>query len=268
MRHQWRIRRSMKRIFSVFLAIFALCAVSVLNAEVNKEELFTNMAAKYPGTAEMSGKFEISMPMMGSIMKMPATFWKKGDRMRMDMTITQPGMPKPMEMVMLMDSEKIIQYQKMMNMVITIDLTKLPAEMREQMKKKQMFGMDKDTMNNFKDMLDKIEVTEKTRDGKNFYLITVNDLEKITNMVSMPGGQQAPQQMFKKMLVWVCTDSLFYDKMEIYGEADTPAMWIDFLEFKTESVPDSVFNLDIPKDAKVMDMTDMIKNMTESMKQN
>lgn len=256
----------MKKLFSVFGVMLVLGATLVLNAEVNKAELFTRMAQKYQGMEDISGKFEIGMPIMG--MKLPGTFWKKGDRMRMDMTITQPGMSKSMEQVILIDSQKILQYQKMTNTVITIDINKLPAEMREQMKKIQVPGINEDMMKNFIPIIDKIKVDENTRDGKNFYLITVNDMEKIGNIASLPGGQQAPQQLFKKMLIWVRSDSLLWEKIEVFGESDTPAMWIDVIEFKTDSVPDSIFNFEIPTDAKVMDMTDMFKNIAESMKQN
>jgi outer membrane lipoprotein-sorting protein len=255
----------LKKVFSVWIAI--VCATGLLNAEVNKEELLTRIAQKYAGMQEFSGKYEINMQMMGSIMKMPASFWKKGDKMLMEMKMSQPGMPKPMEMVMLMDGEKIIQYHKMLNTVMTIDLSKLPEEMRNQVKQQQSGMLSENTLKNLQSVLDSVEVVEKVRDGKNFYLITMDDIEKIGNMISMPGGQQQnTQQMFKKALIWVGKDSLYMERMELFGEADTPGMWIDFLEFKTDSIPDSVFKLDIPVDAKTMDMTDMIKNMAESMR--
>ncbi len=246
--------------------MMALCTSFVLNAEVNKEEFFTRISQKYEGLQEISGKYEINMPMMGSIMKIPASFWKKGDKMRMDMTISQPGMPKPMEQSVLMDGEKITQYQKAFNTVMTIDLNKLPPEMKAQMKKQQMFMMDAGTMNNYKNMLDSVDVEEKVRDGKNFYLVTVKDIDKTGGMFSMPGGQQSPQQMFKKSLMWIHRDSLLPGKMELYGEGDTPGIWIDFLDLKTDSIPASIFKLAIPADAKTMDITDMVKNMSESMK--
>lgn len=246
--------------------MMALCTSFVLNAEVNKEEFFTRISQKYEGLQEISGKYEINMPMMGSIMKIPASFWKKGDKMRMDMTISQPGMPKPMEQSILMDGEKITQYQKAFNTVMTIDLNKLPPEMKAQMKKQQMFMMDAGTMNNYKNMLDSVDVEEKVRDGKNFYLVTVKDIDKTGGMFSMPGGQQSPQQMFKKSLMWIHKDSLLPGKMELYGEGDTPGIWIDFLDLKTDSIPASIFKLAIPADAKTMDITDMVKNMSESMK--
>jgi len=254
----------MKKLFAV--CMMALCTSFVLNAEVNKEEFFTRISQKYEGLQEISGKYEINMPMMGSIMKIPASFWKKGDKMRMDMTISQPGMPKPMEQSVLMDGEKITQYQKAFNTVMTIDLNKLPPEMKAQMKKQQMFMMDAGTMNNYKNMLDSVDVEEKVRDGKNFYLVTVKDIDKTGGMFSMPGGQQSPQQMFKKSLMWIHKDSLLPGKMELYGEGDTPGIWIDFLDLKTDSIPASIFKLAIPADAKTMDITDMVKNMSESMK--
>jgi hypothetical protein len=155
----------------------------------------------------------------------------------------------------------------MLNTVMTIDLSKLPEEMRNQVKQQQSGMLSENTLKNLQSVLDSVEVVEKVRDGKNFYLITMDDIEKIGNMISMPGGQQQnTQQMFKKALIWVGKDSLYMERMELFGEADTPGMWIDFLEFKTDSIPDSVFKLDIPVDAKTMDMTDMIKNMAESMR--
>jgi outer membrane lipoprotein-sorting protein len=254
-----------KKIWMAFVVV--LLVVFTVNAEVNKEELFSRIAQKYAGIQDMSGRYEMNMSMMGSMMKMPASFWKKGDKMRMDMSFSQPGMPKPMEMSMLMDSEKIIQYQKTLNTVMTVDMSKLPEELRNSMKQ-QTGVFDAKMIQTLQSVIEEVEVIEKNRDGKNFYLIKINNTEKIRDMMSIPGVQQNTQQFFKKVSMWVNRDSLLLEKMEIYGEdSNTPGMWIDFLEFKTDSIPDSVFNLNIPKDAKVMDMTDMVKNMAGAMKQ-
>jgi len=78
-------------------------------------------------------------------------------------------------------------------------------------------------------------------------------------------GMQGTPEMFKKLLLWINPSSLFPEKVELYGEADTPAMWIDILKISTEPISDDIFKLDIPADAKYMDMTDAVKKMTEDM---
>ncbi len=251
----------LKKVFLSWIAV--ICAAGLLNAEVNKKELFTRIAQKYAGMQEFSGKYEINMQMMGT-----ASFWKKGDKIRIDMVVSQPGMPKPMKINVLIDGEKIIQYQKMLNTVMVIDLNKLPEKMKNQIKQQQSGMVNANTIKDLESTIDKLVVEEKTRNGKNFYLITINDVGKIKSMISMLGGQQNPQQMFKikKALLWIGKGSLFMERMELFGETKTPGMWMDLLEFRTDSIPDSVFKLDIPNDAKIMDITDMIKNMAESMK--
>jgi hypothetical protein len=38
-------------------------------------------------------------------------------------------------------------------------------------------------------------------------------------------------------------------------------MWIDFIDVKIGGVPDSIFDVKFPQDAKKIDMTDSIKNL-------
>ncbi len=246
------------------LLVLAVLTTSVFaGAEVNREELFMRIANQYTGQQEVSGKYEINMLMMGTTMKIPVRFWKKYDKMRMDMEISNPAMPQPMESVILIDSDKVIQYQKTFNTVTRIDMSKMPYEIKNKMSQQQSFFMlDANTINNFRQIVDQLEVEEKIRDGKNFYLITVRDMDKMGNFASMYGGQNA-QQFFKKSLLWLNQSTLLPEKMEFYGEGSTPGMWIDFLEIKTGAVDNSVFNINIPADAKVMDMTEAMKNMME-----
>ncbi len=249
------------------LALMILFASVFANAQVNKEDFFGRMYAKYGGAENLSGKYEINMQMMGTTMKIPVMFWKKGAKIRMDMAMSQPGMQKPWEMVMLMDGGKMIQYQKSLNMVMTADLSKLPESALKQMNQNQFFMFDENTINNLKNTgsLDNVDVEERTKAGRNFYLITIRDIDKIGNVMPAPGGQNTGQ-IFRKALLWICGDSLLPEKMEFYGDADAPGMWIDFQDIKTDTVAESVFNLDIPADAKVMDITEQIKNMAGSVK--
>lgn len=250
----------------IFLAVAVLIGIIFsLNAEVSKEEIFARMAQKYSGVECVSGTYEINMPMMGNIMKIPVNFYQKGNKMRMDMTVNQPGMPQPMEQSMLIDGQKIVQYQKMLNTVMTIDLNKLPENMRQQIGKQQGgFMMNSDAINHLFKSLDKLTVEEKRKDGKSFYLITVTDIAGMENIPSGM-GMQGQSNIFKKAFLWINQSSLLPEKVELYGEADTPAMWIDILDIKTESIPDSIFKLDIPSDAKYIDMTESVKAMAESM---
>jgi len=248
---------------TLLVSVILLAAVFA-RAEVNKEELFMRIANQYTGQQDVSGKYEINMPMMGTIMKIPVTFWKKDSKMRMDMKISNPGMPQPMESVMLIDSDKMIQYQKSFNTVIKIDMSGMPADIKNKMSQQQSFFMlDANTINNFSQIADQLEVEEETKDGKNFYLITVRDIDKMG--FSSASGAQMPGQFFKKSLIWLNQSTLLPEKMELYGEGTTPGMWIDFLEIKTDAIDNSVFNVNIPADAKVMDMTEATQKMMESM---
>ena len=256
----------MKKIIKVVVYIVLLgLSFSSAQAEVSKEDLFARITQKYSGVESISGKYEINMTMMGNIMKIPVSFWQKGNKVRMDMTMNQPGMTKPMEQSMLIDGQKVIQYQKMLNTVMTVDLNKLPENMRRQIGKQQGFMMNSDTINQLYQMIDKIVVEEKVKDGKSFYLITVKDIANAGN-ISQGLGMQGTQQIFKKFLLWINPSSLFPEKMELYGDADTPGMWIDFLEISTDPVSDSIFKLDIPADAKYIDITESFQHMMENVK--
>ncbi|MCX8082196.1 MAG: hypothetical protein N3D17_02190 [bacterium] len=247
----------------MFLVAVLVGIVFSLRAEVNKEEFFARMLQKNSNVECISGKYEINMSMMGNIMKIPVNFWQKGNKMRMDMIMSNPGMPQPMEIYMLMDGQKMIQYQKMLKTVFTFDLEKLPENMKQQMKNNQGFIMNSDSISQLYQMIDKISVEEKIKDGKSFYLISIRDISNTGN-ISSTFGVQSTQQMFNKMLMWVNPSSLLPEKIEFYGDTDTPAMWIDILGLSTEPFSDSVFKLDIPADVKYMDMTETMKKMSES----
>lgn len=241
----------MKKIFVVLTAL--LCVVFSAQAELNKKEVLTRIGQRYSGIEGISGKYEVSMSTMGDVMKMPVNFWQKGKKLKMDMSMNRPGMPEPMEMSILIDGDKVIQYQKMMNTVITIDINKLPENMRQQMKQQQGFMMNDAVVNQLYQVLDKVTIEEKTKGGKAYYLITVNDLSTMGNVASSV-GMQGNQDMFKKMLMWVNTVSLFPEKIEFLKDTDTPGMWVDILNINTAPFSDSVFKLDIPADAKYMEM--------------
>ena len=255
----------MKRILKV--VIVSLLFSVFVNAQVgNKEEILNKVADVYKGSSDISGDIEIGMLMMGSTMEIPGKFWKSGEKFRMEMKITAPNMPQPMEQIIVSDGKTMWQFQKTMNMVTVIDFTKLPEEMRNKIKNQQnFFGLNENFGKKASEMGDKWEFSTKIKNGKEFYVFEINDFADIAGNLPMKTGQN--MQLFKKMLLWIEPASYYVHRIEIYGESEEPGMWIEFRNLNTASISPSLFKFEIPKDAKVMDMTEMMMKMTEKMKQ-
>ena len=259
-------RKIMRRIWMWIVGTVLMSTYLIQAQPVEQKAIFfKRLAEKQAELQEISGRFEINMNIMGNNMRIPVKFWNKSEKMRMDIDMSMPGMPSSMEQVIILDSKQLIQYQKMINTVMTADLTKMSEEVRKKIRENQssMFGWE-ESISILKKIEDNVEIEEKNRDGKKFYLLTVKDFNKLQNMPSIGGNNS--KQMFKKMLLWVDYDSLLPVKMEIYGEAETPGISIDFLELKTGNVSDDVFHIKFPEDVKYMDITDMVNNMFKGMK--
>jgi len=259
-------RKIMRRIWMWIVGTVLMSTYLIQAQPVEQKAIFfKRLAEKQAELQEISGRFEINMNIMGNNMRIPVKFWNKSEKMRMDIDMSMPGMPSSMEQVIILDSKQLIQYQKMINTVMTADLTRMSEEVRKKIRENQssMFGWE-ESISILKKIEDNVEIEEKNRDGKKFYLLTVKDFNKLQNMPSIGGNNS--KQMFKKMLLWVDYDSLLPVKMEIYGEAETPGISINFLELKTGKVSDEVFNIKFPEDAKYMDITDMVNNMFKGMK--
>ncbi len=259
-------RKIMRRIWMWIVGTVLMSTYLIQAQPVEQKAIFfKRLAEKQAELQEISGRFEINMNIMGNNMRIPVKFWNKSEKMRMDIDMSMPGMPSSMEQVIILDSKQLIQYQKMINTVMTADLTRMSEEVRKKIRENQssMFGWE-ESISILKKIEDNVEIEEKNRDGKKFYLLTVKDFNKLPNMPSIGGNNS--KQMFKKMLLWVDYDSLLPVKMEIYGEAETPGISIDFLELKTGKVSDDVFHIKFPEDVKYMDITDMVNNMFKGMK--
>jgi len=254
-----------RKTWFLILAILAIPVFLHAQAVEDKNAFLTRLMEKQNVFKEASGKLEINMNMMGSNMKIPVKFWTKDEKMRMDMEISMPGMAAPMEQVMLIDGKQMIQYQKMLNTVMTADLTKMPADVRKMVSENQtsIFG-GRESIAAMKTMIDEIDIEEKSIDGRKFYVITVKDINKLGKI--SPAGLNTGN-FFKKLLFRIDHATFLPAKIELYGDSETPGMWIDFLEFKTEKVSEEVFNPKFPEDAKQMDITEMVKNMFGGMKQ-
>ncbi len=223
-----------------------------------KEILFNKLIEKYRDTKEMSAVLEMNMSMMGTIMKMPMKIWMKGDKFRLDASMSIPGMDKPVNQITLTDGNSVIVYSDLNNTIMTADLTKLPEEARK-MALKQSSGnamvFDVELFNKVKDVL---KVEESTRNGKKVYLLVLDNIDAIRSSFSVPAGSQMP---FKKMVYIIDSITLLPLRMEIYGDAETPGLWMDVIEVNFSGVSDDIFKVSFPKDAKKVDMTDSLKGM-------
>ncbi len=253
----------MKKLWLLPIGACLLAAVSA-QAEISRQDILNKIASNYQNVQEFSGEIEIGMSMMGTTMKTPCQFWQKGKQFRMNTLVQQPGMPQPMEQNMLFDEKGLTIYQKTLNTVMTVDFARLPAEMRDQIKKQQTFFDPNNMTREIGKILDDTDLSEKSRDGRKFYVFDIKDLKKVAQNVPANLRQQAA--LFKRMMVWVDQANYFPSRIEFYADAEQPGMWMDIKNFKAGPVNASLFTLDIPKDAKTMDMTDMLVNMSKQMK--
>ncbi|MCM8815804.1 MAG: hypothetical protein NC931_07515 [Candidatus Omnitrophica bacterium] len=246
----------------IFVAVGALCfATGILlsQAESVKDVFSKRIIEKYRDVNEMSAVVEMNMSMMGITMKMPMKVWVKGKNFRMDMSMVVPGTDKNMEQITVSDGNTVSTYNNLNNTIMTIDMNKLPEEMKKIIKNQyatKSMGFD---LEMFEKIKDQIKVEETVRNGRKVYLITFDNMEAIRNSFNIPPSVQ--QLPIKKLLYTIDYDSLLPVKMEIYADGETPGLWMDFIEIKTSGVPDSIFNLKFPSDAKIMDVTESLKDM-------
>lgn len=249
----------MKKIFILLFVFF--CLISF--AEISKEEFLKKVVENYKDVPYLSGEIEMKMDMMGKVITMPMKFWKKDKKFKMEMTYQQPGMEQEMEISMLFDGKKMLQYQKLTNTVIKFDLTKFPDDLRNEWEKKYDFG--KTSIPDLEKISSNLKVSEKIKNGKNYYVLTVENLQSLKKDVPALKGKNV--QFFNKVIAWFHKDNLVPEKISFYADTERPGMEIIFKSLSKAPIKDSVFKLDIPEDAKIMDMTDMMVEMMKKMKE-
>lgn len=254
----------MKKVLALIAGIFLVTGIvfaqQVPQTQNPIDVLMNKLIEKYKDVKEMSAVIEMNMSMMGMNMKMPMKLWMKGDLFRMDMTMSVPGIDKPMEQIMLSDGKTISTYTNISNTVTVIDLAKLPEDARKKIKQSYNNSMGFDAQI-FEKIKEQVKLEETMKNGKKVYLITIDDIEAIKKCLNMPGAETQMPITMKKLVYSIDYNTLVPVRMEIYTESETPGMWIDFIELKTQGVPDSIFNVSFPADAKKMDMTESVKGM-------
>lgn len=246
----------------VFCFVVLLC-FGLLFAEVNKEDFFQKLAEKYKNANSVKSEIVVNMDMMEKLITIPVKFFKKDKKIKMELIYQQPGMEKPMEIVMIMDKEKMLQYQKTINTVIKFDFSKFPEDMKEEMEKK--YDFERSVLPDIGKFSENIEVNEKTKEGKSFYMLTVKNLQKLVN--EMPAIKSQNAQFFTRAVAWFYRD-LTPERISLYTDSEKVGMEIIFKSLVINSpVADDEFEINIPEDAKVIDMTDMMINMMKAIKE-
>ena len=249
--------------------VLALClAVGIsAQAQMTKEALI----AKYVETAaslkdkDVSGRMEVGIDMMGSVQKMPMKFWKKGKMARMEITVTSPLLPEPMEQLMVCDGAMLWTYQKVLNTVTSIDMNRLSEEMRGSVQSSMgPFSMGAMTKN-LDSFVTNSRLSEMKRDGKNYYVLQMANLGDVTK--NLPGPFARQMSAFKKINMWIDPSTYYVSRVDFFADAEQPGMWLDINSVNFQPVDPSLFVFKVPEGAQVNDMTDTVIGMYNRMNQ-
>jgi len=238
---------NMKKILVFVFGLFCFFSFS----EINKEETLKEIEKKYQGISEISGTAEMKVDMMGNKIVLPVKFWGKDKNVKVEMTYQLPGVDKPIEITTLYNGEKIIQYQKSTNTAIEFDLTRLQnfkKDFEENLKKISFHGIS-----NYVDL----------EDGQECYILTIKNLQEAFKDIP---AIKKNSQFFKKCVMTINKDNLLPKNICIYTNEEKPGIEISFKSLNISPINKDIFEMNLPKDAIVIDMTETLLNMIGSNK--
>ena len=250
----------MVRKMALVAAVLASLAV-FSPAEVVREEVVRKLVEKYQG-GEFRGAVEVSMMVAGNPVKTPCRFWVKGSKVRVDMVMNQPGLEEPMEQTMVFDEKGLTMFQKKLGLVMKLDFTILPEELRKQVKSARGLTSPEEALREIATLGDRLKISEKSRDGRNYYLIEVDNIEELVKQFPFTGQQ--PEKKVTRVSLWVTSTDYTPERLEVFGKEAQPGLTVDFKELVKEKIPESSFDLKIPSDAQVLDITEMLLKMKEA----
>jgi outer membrane lipoprotein-sorting protein len=243
----------MKKTFRVAAAILACLWIFVgITAAQEAQDVFSRVAQAYKNFQEGTLNFTMGMEMLGSTVEANCMLQKKGEKMRMEMEMPVPNSPTKMTSIAVIDETKMVTYSPLMKTAYTINIGKLPEEMKMQMRS-QAFSMPGDQI--AKEIAASgvtPKISKQTRDGHQYIVVQLDDLEKLKGAV--PGAVQAPK--FSKCLFWIDPSTYFISRIEFFSSENKPGMWIILKNIKAHTIPDDVFVLSLPDDVKTIDVTD------------
>ena len=220
----------------------------MLMASVNKAEFIKKFSeAQKIQNNNLSGYMQMDMSIMGIPMKTTGNFWIKGKLYKMDISTPLPNSSKSTKSLIIFDGKTLWTIGN--KMIIKIDVNKLPEHIRkEEIQNSAFSGVNKfsENMNKY---YKEAEITEKTENGKDYYVVTLPGnlmKEKIHSNV---------KNRFQKIVLWINKKDMLTRKIDIYGKGKEPGQSIIFKNLSTKLIPESMFIYTPPQNANVVDMT-------------
>ena len=223
------------------------------------EQISAKFKECWGNAKDFQADMNIGMEMMGTTMKMEGTVWQKDKLFRMEMTMPAGSMgtttTEPMKMLMVFDGKTMWQLMPMMNMVTKIDFASLEGKIKEQM----------ESMSNLYSLPDvSYQISEKKKDGNSYYFLETSDVSKFAQKGIGGGMGSAGQMPFQKVGVWVNKTSSFPELTEFYSQEGKTVMSVEMKNVKTnQGLSPELFTFKVPEGAQVMDMTEMVKTMSQ-----
>lgn len=185
-------------------------------------------------------------------------FWIKQNKSRMEV-IQLPNTPRASQTTTINDGTAMWTYRAGSNVVMKMDLTKLPEDLRGSLIQQGSF-VTKKLAEHIDDLLELASVEEKVKDGKKYYYVTIKDL----NLLREPVRRKiAPNDQVKKILLQIDANNYRLARIETYGNSERPTRWTDYKNIDTQPIDDSLFVYAPPADAQISDITETAIKMFE-----
>jgi len=242
----------------------------IYSQELSPEELVSAIRQKWSTIQDFQADMTIGVQFLGTLLKIEGTVWQKERLFRAKMLFPPELMPQmqskegtsqvPPEMLIVFDGKAMWQSMPMLpNLVMKTDFSSLEGKAKEVITPRALY--------NLPDL--SYRVSEKNREGVAYYLLETGDVTQFLHKSVPPGmGINIPKDIsFNKVCVWVNKATLFPELIEGFTQGDTPAFYLQFKNLKVnQGLPQELFLFQIPEGAQIMDMTAMMKAMTEKMK--
>ena len=254
------------RVKTLFLTVLLCLALfrPVFSQEMTAEELATAISQKWSGIQDLQGDMTVGMQMSGKMTEIKGAIWQKEKLFRVEMTMPPELMPptdkaaEPLKMLMVFDGKTMWQSLPMMNMVTKIDISALEGTIKNAPFSRSFHSLPAVSY----------QLSEKTRKGQDYYFLETKEADKFVQNSPVSGMDVnlSTNTSFQGIGVWVNKETLFPDLIEFYTQKNTPGMFVEFKNIKTDQdLASELFTFRAPKGAQVMDLTASMKARAEKM---
>ena len=250
---------------ALFRPVFSQEAVVPVPA-MTVEQLTADISQKWSGIQDLQGDMTVGMQMFGKMMEIKGAIWQKDKLFRAEMTMPPELIPQtdkaaePLKVLMVFDGKTMWQSLPMMNMVTKIDISALGGTIKNAPFSRSFHSLPDVSY----------QLSEKKRKGQNYHFLETKEADKFVQNSPVSGmGVNLPTNMsFQSIGVWVNKETLFPDLIEFYTQKNTPGMFVEFKNIKTDQgLASELFTFRAPKGAQVMDLTASMKAVAEKMAQ-